>query len=196
MELTIPLPRLTRTLWRIHHRQKHISKALQRFRIIATCKSGRHALLRVFGISRFTNNPCSIMKPSYNFAIVSDGSQTPAASCLAFLMDGIFTWFRILKPQKRPVYVGTEGAPLDHDRDWRFHRHRSFVALAQRFLRRARWGAASLYILIGPMVYFLMTSLGESWRRLRRCPVFCHLRQNYVEEGFGFALGWNYWYNW
>ena len=31
VELTIPLPRLTRTLWRIHHRQKHISKALQRF---------------------------------------------------------------------------------------------------------------------------------------------------------------------
>lgn len=29
--LKIPLPRLTRTLWRIHHRQKHISKALQRF---------------------------------------------------------------------------------------------------------------------------------------------------------------------
>ncbi|MGM1328165.1 LysR substrate-binding domain-containing protein, partial [Klebsiella michiganensis] len=31
VELAIPLPRLTRTLWRIHHRQKHISKALQRF---------------------------------------------------------------------------------------------------------------------------------------------------------------------
>ncbi len=30
-ELKVPLPRLTRTLWRIHHRQKHISKALQRF---------------------------------------------------------------------------------------------------------------------------------------------------------------------
>jgi DNA-binding transcriptional LysR family regulator len=27
----VPLPNLTRTLWRIHHRQKHISKALQRF---------------------------------------------------------------------------------------------------------------------------------------------------------------------
>jgi DNA-binding transcriptional LysR family regulator len=31
VELTIPLPRLTRTLWRIHHRQKHISQALSRF---------------------------------------------------------------------------------------------------------------------------------------------------------------------
>ena len=31
VELTIPLPRLIRTLYRIHHRQKHISKALTRF---------------------------------------------------------------------------------------------------------------------------------------------------------------------
>lgn len=30
-ELSVPLPRLTRTLWRIHHRQKHISNALNRF---------------------------------------------------------------------------------------------------------------------------------------------------------------------
>ncbi|CDL23582.1 LysR family transcriptional regulator YeiE [Klebsiella pneumoniae IS53] len=39
-ELKVPLPRLTRTLWRIHHRQKHISKALQRFFCtIARCSS-------------------------------------------------------------------------------------------------------------------------------------------------------------
>lgn len=31
VEVAIPLPRLTRTLWRIHHRQKHISQALSRF---------------------------------------------------------------------------------------------------------------------------------------------------------------------
>lgn len=31
VELEIPLPRLTRTLYRIHHRQKHISRALTRF---------------------------------------------------------------------------------------------------------------------------------------------------------------------
>ncbi|MCP6689641.1 LysR family transcriptional regulator, partial [Klebsiella pneumoniae] len=30
-ELKVPLPRLTRTPWRIPPRQKHISKALQRF---------------------------------------------------------------------------------------------------------------------------------------------------------------------
>jgi DNA-binding transcriptional LysR family regulator len=31
IELNTPLPNLTRTLYRIHHRQKHISKALTRF---------------------------------------------------------------------------------------------------------------------------------------------------------------------
>lgn len=31
VEVAVPLPRLVRTLYRIHHRQKHISKALQRF---------------------------------------------------------------------------------------------------------------------------------------------------------------------
>jgi len=31
VEVALPLPRLTRTLYRIHHRQKHLSNALQRF---------------------------------------------------------------------------------------------------------------------------------------------------------------------
>lgn len=31
VEVTVPLPGLNRTLWRIHHRQKHLSNALQRF---------------------------------------------------------------------------------------------------------------------------------------------------------------------
>lgn len=31
VEVSIPLPGLSRTLWRIHHRQKHLSRALQRF---------------------------------------------------------------------------------------------------------------------------------------------------------------------
>ncbi len=31
VEVPVPLPGLTRTLWRIHHRQKHLSNALLRF---------------------------------------------------------------------------------------------------------------------------------------------------------------------
>ncbi|WP_044172996.1 LysR substrate-binding domain-containing protein, partial [Phytobacter massiliensis] len=30
-EINVPLPKMVRTLWRIRHRQKHLSSALQRF---------------------------------------------------------------------------------------------------------------------------------------------------------------------
>ncbi|VTM57549.1 Lysine-specific permease [Klebsiella pneumoniae] len=46
------------------------------------------------------------------------------------------------------------------------------------------------------MVYFLMTSLGELAAFMPVSGSFATYGQNYVEEGFGFALGWNYWYNW
>lgn len=51
-------------------------------------------------------------------------------------------------------------------------------------------------MLIGLMVYFLMTSLGELAAYMPVSGSFATYGQNYVEEGFGFALGWNYWYNW
>lgn len=57
-------------------------------------------------------------------------------------------------------------------------------------------GALFSYILIGLMVYFLMTSLGELAAYMPVSGSFATYGQNYVEEGFGFALGWNYWYNW
>ncbi|TAT64214.1 LysR family transcriptional regulator, partial [Enterobacter cloacae] len=31
VEVPLPLPKLVRTLWCIHHRQKHLSSSLQRF---------------------------------------------------------------------------------------------------------------------------------------------------------------------
>lgn len=46
------------------------------------------------------------------------------------------------------------------------------------------------------MVYFLMTSLGELAAYMPVSGSFATYGARYVEEGFGFALGWNYWYNW
>ena len=51
-------------------------------------------------------------------------------------------------------------------------------------------------MLIGLMVYFLMTSLGELAAFMPVSGSFATYGAKYVEEGFGFALGWNYWYNW
>lgn len=46
------------------------------------------------------------------------------------------------------------------------------------------------------MVYFLMTSLGELAAYMPVSGSFATYGARYVDEGFGFALGWNYWYNW
>lgn len=46
------------------------------------------------------------------------------------------------------------------------------------------------------MIYFLMTSLGELATHYPSSGAFFTYGSKYVEPGFGFALGWNYWYNW
>src|SRR5690606_19089630 len=57
-------------------------------------------------------------------------------------------------------------------------------------------GALMAYALIGIMIYFLMTSLGELATHNPTSGAFFTYGTKYVEGGFGFALGWNYWYNW
>ncbi len=59
------------------------------------------------------------------------------------------------------------------------------------FASRSRRGAAVLYSDRCLMVYFLMTSLGELAAFMPVSGSFATYGQNYVEEGFGFALGWN-----
>jgi lysine-specific permease len=71
-----------------------------------------------------------------------------------------------------------------------------FVASGATISQAGPGGALLSYILIGLMVYFLMTSLGELAAYMPVSGSFATYGQNYVEEGFGFALGWNYWYNW
>ena len=58
-------------------------------------------------------------------------------------------------------------------------------------------GSALLaYALVGVMVYFLMTSLGEMAAHMPVAGAFQVYGSEFVEPAFGFALGWNYWYNW
>ncbi|STQ60735.1 lysine transporter [Pseudescherichia vulneris] len=71
-----------------------------------------------------------------------------------------------------------------------------FVASGATISQAGPGGALLSYILIGLMVYFLMTSLGELAAYMPVSGSFATYGQKYVEEGFGFALGWNYWYNW
>ncbi|MFD1956988.1 amino acid permease [Paenibacillus thailandensis] len=57
-------------------------------------------------------------------------------------------------------------------------------------------GALLAYALIGLMVYFLMTSLGEMATYMPVSGSFSTYAARFVDPSLGFALGWNYWYNW
>ncbi|MDN0082572.1 amino acid permease [Crenobacter sp. SG2305] len=52
------------------------------------------------------------------------------------------------------------------------------------------------YGVIGIMVYFLMTSLGEMAAYLPISGAFQVYGTRFVDPAFGFALGWNYWFSW
>ncbi|WP_348665978.1 amino acid permease [Arsenophonus symbiont of Ornithomya chloropus] len=71
-----------------------------------------------------------------------------------------------------------------------------FVASGATLAQAGPGGAVLAYIVIGVMVYCLMTSLGELAAYLPVSGLFSIYGSRYVDESFGFALGWNYWYNW
>ena len=71
-----------------------------------------------------------------------------------------------------------------------------FVASGATVAQAGPGGALLTYAIIGLMVYFLMTSLGELAAYMPVSGSFATYGAKYVDEGFGFALGWNYWYNW
>ncbi|QLG88988.1 amino acid permease [Chitinibacter bivalviorum] len=71
-----------------------------------------------------------------------------------------------------------------------------FVASGATIAQAGPGGAMAAYLLIGLMVYFLMTSLGELAAYMPVSGSFATYGARFVDPGFGFALGWNYWYNW
>lgn len=71
-----------------------------------------------------------------------------------------------------------------------------FVAGGEVVSTAGPGGALVAYGFIGIMVYFLMTSLGEMATYLPVPGSFGTYASRYVDPAFGFALGWNYWFNW
>ena len=57
-------------------------------------------------------------------------------------------------------------------------------------------GAMVAYGIMGILVYFLMTSLGEMATLLPSSGSFETYASRFVDPALGFALGWNYWFNW
>ncbi|MED4455490.1 amino acid permease [Metabacillus fastidiosus] len=57
-------------------------------------------------------------------------------------------------------------------------------------------GALLAYLIIGVMVYFIMTSLGELASFMPTSGAFSTYATRFIDPALGFALGWNYWYSW
>lgn len=71
-----------------------------------------------------------------------------------------------------------------------------FVSSGATIAQSGPGGALLSFAIIGLMVYFLMTSLGELAACMPVSGSFSTYASRYVDESFGFALGWNYWYSW
>lgn len=71
-----------------------------------------------------------------------------------------------------------------------------FLASGGAVAQAGPGGALLAYALIGVMVYFLMTSLGEMAAYMPSSGSFSTYATKFVDPALGFALGWNYWYNW
>lgn len=71
-----------------------------------------------------------------------------------------------------------------------------FLALGATINQAGPGGALVAYCCIGVMVYFLMTSLGEMATFMPVSGSFETYASKFIDPALGFALGWNFWYNW
>lgn len=71
-----------------------------------------------------------------------------------------------------------------------------FVASGAAISQAGPGGALAAYLVIGVMVYFLMTALGELAAFSPVSGTFAAYGERFVDPGFGYALAVNYVYNW
>lgn len=71
-----------------------------------------------------------------------------------------------------------------------------FLATGTTINQAGPGGALVAYACMGVMVYFLMTSLGEMATFMPYSGSFETYASKFVDPALGFAMGWNYWYNW
>lgn len=71
-----------------------------------------------------------------------------------------------------------------------------FLASGKTISQAGPGGAIVAYGLIGLMVYLLMQSLGEMSTYLPVAGSFGEYGTRFISPSFGFAAGWNFWFNW
>lgn len=70
-----------------------------------------------------------------------------------------------------------------------------FLASGNALFLAGPGGTLLAYFIMGIMVYFLMTSLGEMAAFMPNTGAFYVYASRFVDPSFGYALGWNYWYS-
>ncbi|WAH37616.1 amino acid permease [Alicyclobacillus dauci] len=71
-----------------------------------------------------------------------------------------------------------------------------FVASGSSISTAGPGGALLAYIIVGAMVYFVMTGLGEMATFMPVAGSFERYASRFIDPALGFAFGWNYWYTW
>ena len=71
-----------------------------------------------------------------------------------------------------------------------------FLASGNAIYLAGPGGTMLAFLITGIMVYFLMTSLGEMAAFMPSTGSFYVYAARFVDPALGYALGWNYWYNW
>ncbi len=71
-----------------------------------------------------------------------------------------------------------------------------FVASGATISQAGPGGALVAYGAVGVMVWLIMQSLGEMAAYLPVAGSFGEYGTRFVSPSFGFAIGWNYWFNW
>jgi amino acid permease len=71
-----------------------------------------------------------------------------------------------------------------------------FLASGNSIYMAGPGGTMAAFLITGIMVYFLMTSLGEMAAFMPSTGSFYIYAAKFVDPALGYALGWNYWYNW
>lgn len=71
-----------------------------------------------------------------------------------------------------------------------------FVASGGTIAQAGPGGALVAYAAVGLMVFLLMQSLGEMSAKIPVAGSFQTYATRFVSPSFGFAIGWNYWFNW
>lgn len=71
-----------------------------------------------------------------------------------------------------------------------------FLASGNAISQAGPGGTMVAFLITGIMVYFLMTSLAEMAAFMPSTGSFYIYAAKFVDPALGYALGWNYWYNW